>query len=62
MKKRESMDQNRIGDALIIAGLARLVEEDGFTPHEALGILRDIGEKTFFALGDLHKEYREAKK
>ncbi|MED1436930.1 MULTISPECIES: hypothetical protein [Bacillus] len=60
MKKVE-FNQNSFGQSLIITGLARLVEEEGLTPHESFEVLRLIQNNTFHALADLHKEYRNKK-
>jgi hypothetical protein len=59
MKKVE-FNQNSFGQQLIITGLARLVEEEGLTPHESFEVLRLIQKNTFHALADLHKEYKRA--
>ncbi|GAB6454742.1 hypothetical protein bcgnr5383_51740 [Bacillus cereus] len=57
MKKVE-FNQNSFGQQLIITGLVRLVEEEGFTPHEAFEILEKIKGNVYFAMLDLHKEYK----
>ncbi|MDA2281036.1 hypothetical protein PDN19_28655 [Bacillus cereus] len=57
MKKVE-FNQNSFGQQLIITGLARLVEEEGLTPHESFEVLRLIQNNAFHALADLHKEYK----
>ena len=44
------------GIKLIITGLAHLVEDEGFTPHEALNIAHYTGHNCFHALADLKKE------
>ncbi|HDR4483429.1 TPA: hypothetical protein QCQ09_005134 [Bacillus cereus] len=59
MKKVE-FNENSFGQQLIITGLARLVEEEGLTPHESFEVLRLIQNNTFHALADLHKEYKRA--
>ena len=51
-------NQDSFGQQLIITGLARLVEAEGLTPHEAFDVLRLIQTNTFHALADLHKEYK----
>ncbi|OFC94625.1 MULTISPECIES: hypothetical protein [Bacillus cereus group] len=53
-------NQDSFGQQLIITGLARLVEEEGLTPHEAFDVLRLIQNNTFHALADIHKEYKRA--
>ncbi|MCQ6301861.1 hypothetical protein [Bacillus cereus] len=54
-------NQDSFGQQLIITGLARLVEEEGLTPHESFEVLRLIQNNTFYALADLHKEYKNNK-
>ncbi|MBE5087568.1 hypothetical protein IGI03_05835 [Bacillus thuringiensis] len=61
MKKVE-FNENSFGQQLIITGLARLVEEEGLTPHESFEVLRLIQNNTFHALADLHKEYKSKNK
>jgi hypothetical protein len=60
MKKVE-FNENSFGQQLIITGLARLVEEEGLTPHESFEVLRLIQNNTFHVLADLHKEYKNNK-
>lgn len=45
-----------LGIKLIVTGLAHLVEEEGYTPHEALSIAHYTGHNCFHALADLKKE------
>ena len=52
----KEMAETSLGVQLIITGLARLVEEEGFTPREALLIAKYTGEHSFFALHELKKE------
>nr|WP_150283770.1 hypothetical protein [Rummeliibacillus sp. TYF-LIM-RU47] len=44
------------GVQLIATGLAQLVEDEGFTPHEALKIARYTGQNCFHALLELKEE------
>lgn len=44
------------GQQLIITGLARLVEEEDYTPHEAFQLLETIKRNTFHTLLELKKE------
>lgn len=50
------LNLNNFNQQLIITGLAGLVEDDGFTPHEAFQLLDVIKNNTFHALCDLKKE------
>lgn len=52
----QGMTETSFGVQLIITGLARLVEEEGFTPHEALQIAKYTGQNCFHALAGLKKE------
>ncbi|MDA2635360.1 hypothetical protein [Bacillus thuringiensis] len=45
-----------LGVKLIVTGLARLVEEEGYTPHDALRIAHYTGHNCFHALVELKKE------
>lgn len=55
-KQTQDMMESSFGVQLIITGLARLVEEEGFTPHEALMIAKYTGQNCFHALAGLKKE------
>ncbi|PGS62867.1 hypothetical protein COC69_31915 [Bacillus cereus] len=55
-------NQDSFGQQLIITGLARLVEEEGLTPHESFEVLRLIQNNTFYTLADLHKKYKSKNK
>lgn len=45
-----------LGVQLIATGLAQLVEDEGFTPHEALEIAHYTGQNCFHALLELKEE------
>lgn len=54
---RESkLNLNSFNQQLIITGLAGLVEDEGFTPHEALSVIDEIKNNIFHALCELKKE------
>ena len=55
-KQATQMLETSLGVHFIVTGLARLVEEEGFTPHEALQIARYTGKNCFHALAELKKE------
>lgn len=44
------------GMMFIVTGLTALVEEEGYTPHEALDIAKTAGQECYFALNDIYKE------
>ncbi|MFJ6210567.1 hypothetical protein [Lysinibacillus sp. NPDC092081] len=44
------------GMMFIVTGLTALVEEEGYTPHEALDIAKTAGQECYFALNEIHKE------
>ncbi|WP_342537312.1 hypothetical protein [Sporosarcina sp. FSL K6-3508] len=54
MSFMEKVD-NSYGLQLMITGLARLVEEEGYTPHEAIGMLHEVGRNTFHALTEIKR-------
>lgn len=60
MRERIQADMNRRGDQFIVAGLASLVEDSGFTPHEAFDILESIKANTWHALADIHSEVKRS--
>lgn len=41
---------------LIVAGMAGLVEDEGYSPHEVMDILDGAKQATFFALAEMHRE------
>ena len=47
------------GMMFIVTGLTALVEEEGYTPHEALNIAKVAGQECYFALNEIHKETKE---
>lgn len=40
----------------IVTGLTALVEEEGYTPYEALAIAKTAGQECYFALAEIQKE------
>ncbi|MBY0597731.1 hypothetical protein [Bacillus bingmayongensis] len=54
--KKDEFNQNSFGQQLIITGLARLVEEEDYTVHEAFQLLEAIKRNTFHALLEIKKE------
>lgn len=55
MNFKEKLDKS-FGIQLIVTGLARLVEEEGYTPHEAFKQLDEIKSNTFHALAEIKEE------
>jgi hypothetical protein len=53
-------NMNSFGQQLIITGLARLVEEEGLTPHEAFQVLEEIKRNTWHALTEIKQEAKKA--
>lgn len=53
---KNELNLNSFGQQLIITGLTRLVEEEGYTPHEAFQLLETIKRNTYHALLDIKKE------
>ncbi|MFA1738469.1 hypothetical protein [Lysinibacillus fusiformis] len=47
------------GMMFIVTGLTALVEEEGYTPHEALDIAKTTGQECYFALNDIYKEAKD---
>lgn len=58
-KQAQDLIETSLGVQFIITGLARLVEEEGFTPHEALAIARYTGQNCFHALADIKRESQQ---
>lgn len=56
----EAKLEKSMGLKLIIAGLAGLVEDEGYTPREAFEMLTVIKRNTFHALQEISKESRES--
>ncbi len=54
----KKMDDSKLGTPFVVTGLLHMVEDEGFTPREAMEILEDIKNQTFFALMDIQKEKR----
>lgn len=48
------------GMLFIVTGLTALVEEEGYTPHEALNIAQTAGKECYFALAEISKESKES--
>lgn len=44
-----------LGLMMIVSGLTTLVEQEGYTPHEAFRMLEDIKRNTFHALSDIRE-------
>lgn len=55
MNFKEKLDKS-FGTQLIVTGLARLVEEEGHTPHEAFNLLEEVKRNTFHALAAIKSE------
>lgn len=45
-----------LGLQLIVAGMAGLVEDEGYTPHEVFDLMRAAQQNTFHALAEISKE------
>ncbi|EEK69835.1 MULTISPECIES: hypothetical protein [Bacillus] len=56
---KDELNLDNFGQQLIITGLTRLVEEEGYTAHEAFRLLETIKRNTFHALLEIQKESRE---
>lgn len=55
MSERLRADLNRKAEMFIVVGLTELVEEHGYTPHQAFEILEDIKSQTWHALAEIHR-------
>lgn len=55
---RKTMNDSKLGTPFVVTGLLHMVEDEGFTPHEAMEILDDIKNQTYFTLMDIHKEVK----
>lgn len=55
MKK---MSDSKLGTPFVVTGLLHMVEDEGFTAREAMEILEDIKNQTFFALLDIQNEQK----
>lgn len=47
------------GMMFIVTGLTALVEEEGYTPNEALAIAKTAGQECYFALVEIRNEAKE---
>ncbi|MEK4471581.1 hypothetical protein MKX37_27180 [Bacillus sp. FSL R5-0709] len=56
---KDELNLDSFGQQLIITGLTRLVEEEGYTAYEAFQLLETIKRNTFHALLEIQKESRE---
>ena len=52
---KNTLDKS-FGLQLIVAGLTALVEDEGFSPHEAFRLLDATKQNTFHALTEIGKE------
>lgn len=52
---KKKMDKS-FGVGLIITGLLRLVENEGYSPREAFELLEDVKRNTFHALSEVKRE------
>ncbi|MCM3130971.1 hypothetical protein ACFQ3J_00265 [Paenibacillus provencensis] len=55
MTERLQAKLNRHAEMLIIVGLTSLVEDHGYTPHQAFEILEDVKRQTWHALSEIHR-------
>jgi hypothetical protein len=55
---KKVMSDSKLGTPFVVTGLLHMVEDEGFTPHEAMEILENIKNETYFALMDVYKEKR----
>lgn len=55
MSKQIDLDNSR-GQQLILAGMAHLVRDEGYTVGEALRVTKNIGQEAFIALRTLREE------
>lgn len=44
---------------MIVAGMARLVEDEGYTPHQVFELMTAAKQNTFHALSDIHREVKK---
>lgn len=52
---KKKLDES-INLQMIVAGIAGLVESEGYTPHEAFGMLEHVKRNTFHALAEIGRE------
>lgn len=55
---KQKLDTSQ-GLQLIVAGLARLVESEGYSPQEAFKLLEATKQNTFHALSDIRGEVKK---
>jgi len=48
-----------LGLQMIVAGMARLVEDEGHTPHKVFELMTSTKQNIFHALAEIHKEVNE---
>lgn len=51
----EKVDKS-FGLKMVISGLATMVEDEGYSPHEAFRMLEDVKRNTFHALLEIKRE------
>ena len=56
---KDELNLGSFGQKLIITGLARLVEEKGYTPHEAFDCWKRLKEIRSMLFLEIPKEWRE---
>lgn len=52
---KQKLDSS-LGLQTIVAGMARLVEDEGYTPHQVFELMTAAKQNTFHALTDIHRE------
>ncbi|GED64318.1 hypothetical protein [Lysinibacillus fusiformis] len=49
-----------LGLQTIVAGMARLVEDEGYTPHQVFEMMTAAKQNTFHALAEIHREVKKS--
>lgn len=47
-----------LGLQTIVAGMARLVEDEGYTPHQVFELMTAAKQNTFHALAEMHRDVK----
>ncbi|SPT99135.1 Uncharacterised protein [Lysinibacillus capsici] len=49
-----------LGLQMIVAGMARLAEDEGYTPHQVFELMTAAKQNTFHALAQIHREAKKS--
>jgi hypothetical protein len=60
MDERMNCDLTKMSQQLIVAGLVRMIKDDGLTFHQAMDVLEDIKRQTFPALMEISRERKKS--